>query len=160
MRHARSLFVTSLFGGLAILASVAWAAQPPAQAPGGRGQGRGGAPPAPENLQILPKDTPRAELLATMQGFRTALGVECAYCHVAEGRGGRNDFASDEKAPKKTARVMMRLVMQINDTIAAGVGKPAADVTKVQCATCHRGSAIPKVDMPPPAPPAAPGRGN
>ena len=35
--------------------------------------------------------------------------------------------------------------------------KSAADVTKVQCATCHRGEAIPKT--PPPPPPAAPAAG-
>ena len=69
--------------------------------------------------------------------------MPCAYCHVAEGRGGRNDFAADEKTPKKTARVMMKMVTNVNEQIAAGVGKPAADVTKVSCATCHRGSAIP-----------------
>jgi hypothetical protein len=109
-------------------------------------------PPPPQNLQVLPKDIARPELIAMMRGFTQALGVECSYCHVAEGRGGRNDFAADDKAPKKTARVMIQMVGRVNDTLAGGIGKPAADIMKVQCGTCHRGSAIPPKFDPPPAP--------
>ena len=81
-----------------------------AQAPP-QGQGRaGGAPaPPPANLQVLPKDIPRPQLLQTMQAFNQALGVQCNYCQVQEGRGERNDMASDEKPTKKTARQMMVL---------------------------------------------------
>ena len=139
-----------LFGALNILALAAsLAAQAPAGgAPGGQGRG---TPAPPQNLQILPKDIPPAELRALMQNFAQALGVQCAYCHVAEGRGGRNDFAADEKPQKKTARLMMQMVTHINEMIEGGVGKPATDITRVTCATCHRGAAIPKVDMPAPA---------
>jgi hypothetical protein len=132
----------------ATVAAQPAAAQPAAAQPGGRA---GGPPRPPQNLQILPKDIPGPELVALMRSFTTALGVQCNYCHVAE--PGRNDFASDDKMPKKTARVMMRMAAQINETIAGGVGKPAAEVTRVECATCHRGEAIPK--LPPAAPPAA-----
>jgi hypothetical protein len=89
-----------------------------------------------------------------MGRFRQALGVECIYFHIAEGRGGRNDYAADDKAPKKTARLMIQMVTHVNEMIESGVGKPAADITKVECATCHRGAAIPKVEMP--AAPAQP----
>jgi cytochrome c peroxidase len=105
----------------------------------------------------LPKDIAREELIATMRGYTAGLGVQCNYCHVQEGRGGRNDFATDEKAPKKTARVMITMMNHVNETLATGLGKPAADITKVQCATCHRGEAIPK--NPPPPPAAAPPAG-
>jgi hypothetical protein len=148
-------------------------AQATAQAPvqgtsstatGQQGAARGAAPQAaPQNLQVLPKDTPRDQIQATMRAFTQALGVQCNYCHVQEGRGGRNDMAADEKQPKKTARVMMRMTTHVNEMLASDLGKPAADIAKVQCATCHRGSAIPKVDPPAatPAPaqaaPAAPG---
>ena len=51
---------------IALPASIA-AAQPPA---GGGGQRGGGQPPAPmTNLQIIPKDTPRQQVIATMQQF-------------------------------------------------------------------------------------------
>ncbi len=151
--------------GLSSLCTVLLAGSLSAQAPAGAAggaQGRGGPAPAPQNLQVLPKDIPATELRALMGAFAQGLGVQCAYCHVAEGRGGRNDFAADEKTPKKTARVMLKMVTTINDTIVAGVGKPAADVTKVSCATCHRGAAIPPKFEPPataaPGAPPAPGQ--
>ena len=103
-------------------------------------------PPQPPmtNLQIIPKDTPRPQVIATMQAFTASLGVACNYCHVQEGRGGRNDFASDEKAPKKAARGMMLLAREINAKLPEAVGKGADATTRVGCATCHRGEPIPK----------------
>jgi hypothetical protein len=123
-------------------------AQPPA------GQGRAGGPPAaPQNLQVLPKDTPRADVLAAMRAFTSGLGVQCNYCHVQEGQGGRNDFAADDKPQKNIARAMMRISMQANQTIASAVTtKAATELVRVQCWTCHRGKAVPEVAPPPPAP--------
>jgi hypothetical protein len=123
---------------LLISASTASAQQPPA---GGQ---RAGGPPPMSNLQIFPKDTPREQVVATMQAFTQSLGVACNYCHVQEGRGGRNDFASDEKAPKKAARGMMMLAREINSKLPEAVGKSADATTRVGCATCHRGVPIPK----------------
>lgn len=40
---------------------------------------RGGEP--PKNLQVLPKDMSRQQVLAIMGGFTNALGVNCAHCH-------------------------------------------------------------------------------
>jgi hypothetical protein len=149
--------VSTLSAALVMVAAANGWAQQPAQG----GQGRGGPPPPPQNLQILPKDIPRQELVATMRGIAQGLGVQCNYCHVQEGQGGRNDFASDEKQPKETARVMMQMTQHVNETLSTGIGKTAADVTKVQCFTCHRGKTIP--EAPPPLPPPgaaapAPGR--
>jgi tetratricopeptide (TPR) repeat protein len=136
-------------------------AQPPAT-PAGRGAA------APRNLQVLPKDTPPQDVVALMQQFTRALGVQCTYCHIevtaplltaeeaaaaaaaappAAGRGrgrGRGagpqmDFASDDKRQKQTARLMMTLVNDVNGRLSAAVRKPPADIARVQCATCHRG---------------------
>ncbi len=96
------------------------------------------------NLQIFPKDMPRQQVLQSMQAIAQSLGVACNYCHVQEGRGGRNDFASDEKAPKKAARGMLILAREINNKLPEAVGKSADAVTRVGCATCHRGVPIPK----------------
>jgi hypothetical protein len=109
--------------------------------------GGGQAPPAPRNLQILKPQ----EVGPAMRSFTAALGVQCNYCHVTE---PARDFASDEKQTKKTARVMLQMVGHVNEMLASGIGKPAADVTKVQCATCHRGKAIPETPAPPPTPAA------
>ena len=154
----RLIRVTVGIGAFILTAAVAGLfAQAPAQ--GGQAGGRGQAPPPPQNLQVLPKDISREELIGTMRGYTAGLGVQCNYCHVQEGRGGRNDFATDEKQPKKTARVMITMMSHVNETLASGIGKPAADITKVQCVTCHRGEAIPKNPPPPPPPAAAAGGG-
>ena len=129
------------------LAASAAAAQPPAAqpSPGQAPAARSGQPPAPpQNLQVLPKDMPREQLLATMQQFTQSLGVQCNYCHVQEGRGGRNDMAADDKQTKKTARQMLILARDINSKLPAAVSKTAEETTRVGCTTCHRGVAIPK----------------
>ena len=131
-----------------------------AQAPAGGGQRAGGAPPPPpKNLQVLPKDTPAPQVVALMRTFNTALGVQCGYCHVFVAPGDpTNDLASDAKTPKLVARVMMQMVSDINTKLAANIKKPADQMTKVECATCHRGAAIPALPPPAaaPAPPAPP----
>ncbi len=142
-----------------------------------------GGPPAPKNLRVLPQDTSAQNVVAVMQQFTRALGVQCTYCHVepaapllsveelqaqqaaaaaaaaqgqqgqqAGGRGrgrGRGaqgpqmDYAADDKRQKLTARLMMAMTNDINARLASSLKKPAAEVTRVQCATCHRGVTIP-----------------
>jgi hypothetical protein len=128
------------FSGLAVGIVVLAGAVGAAQAPAGGAQ----TPPPPANLQVLPKDIPRPQLIATMQAISASLGVACNYCHVQEGRGGRNDFASDEKPPKKAARGMILLAQDINKKLPDAVGKSVDATTRVGCATCHRGVPIPK----------------
>ena len=120
-------------------------------------------PPAPSNLQILPKTTSRQDVVAIMQGFTQALGVQCVFCHErppappplavgAEPAGGgrrgqgppQPNFAADTNPRKKTARVMMTMVNELNAKLASGLGKPAADTVRVECVTCHRGVALPR----------------
>jgi tetratricopeptide (TPR) repeat protein len=106
--------------------------------------------------------TPQVQ--AAMQGIAGAMGVQCNYCHVpgapppapaaapegaaapaGRGRGGPPplDFASDAKPEKAKARLMLRMVNDLNAALPAAVSKSATDVTQIQCATCHRGVAIP-----------------
>jgi hypothetical protein len=92
---------------------------------------------------VLPPDTPRPDVVAVMRTFTGGLGVNCDFCHAADAQG-RNDFASDDKPVKGTARAMLRMVGQINAAVAASAGsKPAEQIVKVQCVTCHRGKPIP-----------------
>jgi hypothetical protein len=142
----------ALFGVLALAGTMSAAQAPEGQPPAGGGQRAGGAPPPPpKNLQVLPKDTPPAQVVAMMRTFTTALGVQCGYCHVFEGAGNpNNDMAADTKTPKLVARVMMQMVTEINQKLAANIKKPADQLTSVGCMTCHRGQAIPTI--PPPAP--------
>ena len=129
--------------GLAIAIVVLSATVSAAQAPAGGGQRAGGPPPL-TNLQVLPKDSTREQVQTTMAAFTAALGVQCNYCHVQEGRGGRNDMAADDKPAKKAARGMMLLAREINAKLPEAVGKDAPSTTRVGCATCHRGIPIPK----------------
>ena len=141
MRRLSALALATLL----LTASIAAAQQPPAPGVTGTATGaRAGGPPPMSNLLIFPKDTPRETVITTMQAFTAALGVQCNYCHVQEGRGGRNDMASDEKSAKKAARGMMTLAREINAKLPEAVGKGAAATTRVGCATCHRGVPIPK----------------
>src|SRR5882724_13643123 len=61
-------------------------------------------PPPPQNLQVLPKDMPRQELIQTMRLFNQALGVQCDHCHV------EREFAKDDKPAKLVARKMIAMV--------------------------------------------------
>jgi hypothetical protein len=139
--------------GLVALTGCVLAAQEPAR---GGGQ-RGAAPPEPHNLKVLPASTTTAQILPPMRSFAAALGTNCGYCHVWTSAGDpSNDYAADTKTPKLVARVMMQMVNDINQRLAANIKKPADQITQVQCMTCHRGEAIPKLP-PPPARGAAPG---
>ncbi|HET9250951.1 MAG TPA: c-type cytochrome [Candidatus Eisenbacteria bacterium] len=97
-----------------------------------------------KNLNVLPKDTPKAELVSVMRGFSSALGVRCNHCHVGENAATLEgfDFASDDKEPKRIARVMMSMVQEINqeEIPKAGIKDPAS----VRCVTCHRGVTKPR----------------
>jgi hypothetical protein len=116
-------------------------------------------PPEPKNLQVLPKTMTTAQILPIMRNFSAALGTNCGYCHVWTGPGlPTNDYAADTKPAKEVARVMLRMANEVNQNLAANIKKPADQLTRVQCMTCHRGAAIP-VLPPPPAPAAAPGAG-
>ena len=151
---------------LVAAAAVAALVCTPAAARAQDARGRGPAP-APRNLKVLPKDTTQQDVVALMQTFTRGLGVQCTYCHSEQaplqlsveelqaqqaaappaagrgrgrGRGGPQiDFASDDKKQKQIARVMLAMTTDINARLAAAIHKPAADITRVQCATCHRG---------------------
>jgi hypothetical protein len=153
MRLTRAIFV---LGIVTVTASIT-AAQAPAggQAPAPAAGGQRGAPvPEPHNLKVLPATTTTAQILPIMRTFSAALGTNCGYCHVWTAAGDpSNDYAADTKPTKLVARVMMQMVSEINQKLAANIKKPADQLTAVGCMTCHRGEAIPKLP-PPPAPPA------
>lgn len=103
-------------------------------------------PPASfKNLQVLPQDSNARVVVNTMKGFAMNLGVRCQFCHV--GKEGlpleQFDFVSDEVPQKKTARVMMRLVDDINRTLDGAMPRAAGVEARVTCMTCHRGKSTP-----------------
>ena len=99
-----------------------------------------------ENLQYFPRDISRERLTQRMREFSFALGVRCQHCH-AGGNGVSFDgvsFASDDKPAKTTARAMLRMVEQLNTVTLAQLPSRAEPRVVVECATCHRGVALPK----------------
>lgn len=127
----------ALLASLCTLAPTLLAAQ---------GGGFQGAP--PKNLQVIPKDTPRNEVVARMRLIAASLGVRCEYCHVqTTGPDGREqtDFAADDKDTKKTARDMMRMVNDVNDKYLIGtMARTLTERHRVTCETCHHGLAKPR----------------
>jgi tetratricopeptide (TPR) repeat protein len=102
-----------------------------------------------ENLKVLPKDISRDQLTAVMRGFALGLGVRCQYCHEqkpgAQGDGlDAFDFKADAKPTKDKARLMMRMVGTINDSILAKLPERAEPAVGVGCVTCHRGLPLPR----------------
>jgi len=87
-----------------------------------------------DNLKVLHGIRSRDQLLNVMRGFAEALGVKCDFCHNTD------NFASDEKIQKQTARLMIRMVANIDNNYLID-----PQMEKVTCFTCHHGSSIPKL---------------
>jgi Photosynthetic reaction centre cytochrome C subunit len=122
---------------------------------------------AGRNLQVLPRNLSRDELIAIMRTFTRGLGVRCNHCHVVTATTPKEelDFVSDAKEEKRVARVMIQMTQQINtqwlerveqaeghheEVPAAGAaGAGAIAQWRVHCWTCHRGKTEPEA---PPAP--------
>jgi hypothetical protein len=95
----------------------------------------------PKNLQYFPKDISRKELIGIMRQFSFATGLRCEGCHVQKA-DGKMDFASDGKDEKRTARVMLKMVDDINKSYIDKLGQ--ANAIQVQCVTCHRALSKPQ----------------
>src|SRR4051794_31359721 len=92
------------------------------------------------HLRVL-QSLPESQLFPLMNNLALSLGVRCDYCHVQEkpdltrtpSNVGGWVWDRDDKAPKRTAREMMRMVIDLN----AGLFKGEPRIT---CYTCHQGS--------------------
>jgi len=133
-----------VFSGTAAVTTAA--AQPPPAAGANR-----------PKLQVL-QALPESQLFPLMNLLAESLGVRCDYCHVqatpdftrTPSNVGGWVWDSDDKPQKRTAREMMRMVVDLN----AGRFKGQSRIT---CYTCHRGTTQPA--RTPPLPPPAPAGG-
>jgi hypothetical protein len=72
-------------------------------------------------------------------GYSRALGVACTHCHV------ENDFASDDKRPKRAAREMAVMHKNINDQLGAMRNlRGTPEERYINCSVCHRGRIHPR----------------
>jgi photosynthetic reaction center cytochrome c subunit len=86
-----------------------------------------------KNIKIL-NGMPQSQLIPAMNFMAASLGVRCNYCHV--NKNGQWDYPADDKEEKLTARVMIKMVLDINKTTFPR--NP-----DVSCYTCHRGRTQP-----------------
>jgi len=94
------------------------------------------------NLHVFPKDIAKGELVMKMREIATDLGVRCHNCHVGPDNLEGMDFASDEKATKRAAREMLRMVQSVGAVVKS---LPARDEPRqsIGCYNCHRGAQRP-----------------
>jgi hypothetical protein len=153
-RHAPGIFFLAAAFSLTTLAQAP--ATPPEHA-------RPPAP-APTNLQVLPKTLTGEQVHEIMHKWESSLGTECSTCHAVDPTRKRPDgrpmlnFADDSKPEKATARLMVKMVEEINTQYIGKIDNSGGPVT---CATCHRGHLDPPPFVAPPdddhpAPPATP----
>jgi hypothetical protein len=122
------------------------------QQPGGNPSPPPRVYPAPTNLKVLPKNLTGQQVHEIMEGWEAALGAHCSTCHVADpkniGPNGRPrlNFADDSKKEKATARLMFKMVEDINTNYVSMVENSGVPVT---CGTCHRGNLDPGPWTPP-----------
>jgi hypothetical protein len=88
------------------------------------------------NIRVL-RGIPAKQLPETMAYVSRALGVRCMFCHNLD------DFSSDEKEPKRTARKMFAMVEGISKNFYNGGETP------VECYNCHQGHEQPPEGVPP-----------
>ena len=82
-----------------------------------------------KNIQVL-KGIPADQLIPGMQFIAASLGVDCEYCHDHQA------MDSDDKKPKKIARAMITMMLNIDKNNFDGR-------LEVTCYSCHRGAAKP-----------------
>src|ERR1043166_9977439 len=130
--HIRNPFISRDWRVLLLVLPAA-ATAAAAQQPGSAGATR----PKLEVLQSLPE----AQLFPLMNLIGTSLGVRCDHCHVqanpdlsrTPSNVGGWVWDRDDKAPKRLAREMMKMVVDLNTSRFGGEAK-------VTCFTCHRGT--------------------
>jgi photosynthetic reaction center cytochrome c subunit len=119
---------TAAVNGEASAKGAAQTAQEPKNA-GQRAAGQKLAEEQFKNIQAL-KGIPADQLIPAMQFISASLGVECEFCHV------HDKMDSDDKKPKKIARQMITMMLNIDKANFEGR-------LEVTCNTCHRGAPMP-----------------
>ena len=99
------------------------------------------------NLEYFPKEITQGQLLERMKSFSFALGVRCEFCHdgPTPARLSEIDFPSDKRQTKRTARIMLRMVDDINGKYLTTLGKEVAELVRIDCVSCHRGQSRPRL---------------
>jgi hypothetical protein len=142
-------FAIAFAAALFAAGAVAFAQpQPQPPPPAGQPPPPGGGMQVPDkftNLKILPKEISKDDLVHVMRAFSAGLGVRCDFCHVLSQE--QKDFSADTKPEKQMARVMMKMVHQLNTQ-----DFNYKDAPKATCFMCHHGEKKPQLQPPPEGP--------
>ena len=84
-----------------------------------------------KNIELL-RGKPASRLPGMMSALTGLLGVTCTTCHVP------GHWASEELAPKRTARLHFRMQAALNQDYFGGANA-------ISCWTCHRGARVPPI---------------
>lgn len=94
-----------------------------------------------DNIDIL-KGLPAGRVLPIMQiAFSKSLGVKCGHCHAMD------NMAADLKPTKEIARDMWRMTGRINQELLKNIDNLQSEQPRINCTTCHRGQAIPALNL-------------
>ena len=99
------------------------------------------------NLKVLPKSIKKANLDKIMREWAASLGQRCGFCHSNNPATNKMDYAYDGKPEKAMARKMFVMEGKINKKYF-GAKKDSLGMmahTGINCNTCHKGNAHPKV---------------
>src|SRR6266487_480845 len=80
-----------------------------------------------DNIKVM-NDMSDSDIMKAMRQWQDELGTNCSFCHAGA------DFPSEDNPKKQTARVMYKMLKQINKDFLDGKGS---------CATCHNGATKP-----------------
>lgn len=102
----RSLFVICLSVMLSpiVIASAQEPQQPPARSKPNL------IPDRFVNLQVMPKDIKKPQLVGIMKQFCITFNVRCLHCHAVSDDLTQGSFDSDEKETKQKARELLKLI--------------------------------------------------
>jgi hypothetical protein len=145
MKINKLFAVTGLLAGAIFMASMTNVQQVPQQQ-----QGPAQQPAAAvkyTNLKVLPKSIKKANLDRIMREWAASLGQRCNFCHANNPTTNRTDYALDTKPEKLMARKMYVMEGKINKKYF-GAKKDSLGMvahTGINCNTCHKGNAHPKV---------------
>jgi hypothetical protein len=111
----RIVILAAALGAATLLTALAPAQQSPAQESPRQGQKAPPKDPIPDtftNLQVLPRDISKPDLMNIMKSFCITFEKRCSFCHVATDDLSEADFASDEKGTKKKARELLQFMQE------------------------------------------------
>lgn len=75
------------------------------------------------NLQVIPTNIPKKDLVNVMKQFSTTFSVRCSFCHAVSDDLTEGNFASDEKPTKLKARELLKTIQSLQVKTANEVTK-------------------------------------